>query len=119
MFKNLNKRALVTGLVTGVCNGLFGAGGGIVAVFALMAFTGYEQARAHATAISIMLPLTAVSALIYVCNSAVDWSALLYVAPSLTLGSLLGAKLTGKLSAKWLNRIFSALMLAAAIWMLL
>lgn len=119
MFKKLNKKALIAGLITGICNGLFGAGGGMVAVFALVALTGYEQARAHATAISIMLPLTAVSALIYVCNSAVDWNAVLYVAPSLTLGSILGAKLTGKLSAKWLNRIFSALMLAAAVWMLL
>ena len=119
MFKNVNKKALLAGLLTGLCNGLFGAGGGMVAVFALRSFAGCEQARAHATAISIMLPLTAVSALVYVCNSAVDWSALLYVAPALTLGSILGARLTGKLSAKWLNRIFSALMLAAAVWMLL
>ncbi len=118
MLKKLNKKALLAGLLTGICNGLFGAGGGMVAVFALKSLTGYEQSRAHATAISVMLPLTAVSALVYVCNSAVDWTAVLYVAPSLTLGSVLGAKLTGKLSPKWLNRIFSALMLFAAVWML-
>ncbi len=113
-----NKKALLAGLLTGICNGLFGAGGGMVAVVALMALTGFPQARAHATAISIMLPLTAVSALIYACNSAVDWNAVLYVAPSLTLGGILGAKLTGKIPEKWLNRIFSVLMLAAAVWML-
>ncbi|HWR18237.1 MAG TPA: sulfite exporter TauE/SafE family protein [Clostridia bacterium] len=116
--KKQNKKALIAGLVTGICNGLFGAGGGMVAVFALQSLTGYEQARAHATAISIMLPLTTVSALVYISNSAVDWNAVLYVAPSLTLGSVIGAKLTGKLSPKWLNRIFSALMLFAAVWML-
>ena len=116
--KKLNKKALLAGLITGICNGLFGAGGGMVAVFTLQSVTGYEEARAHATAISVMLPLTTVSALVYICNSAVDWNAVLYVAPSLTLGSVIGAKLTGKLSAKWLNRIFSALMLFAAVWML-
>ncbi|MCE5236773.1 MAG: sulfite exporter TauE/SafE family protein [Clostridiaceae bacterium] len=117
--RSKGEKALLAGLLTGLCNGLFGAGGGMVAVFALRALLGYEQARAHATAISIMLPLTAVSALVYAGGSAVDWNALLYVAPSLTLGSILGARLTGKLSPRWLNRIFSALMLAAAVWMLL
>lgn len=109
---------MLAGFATGLINGLFGAGGGMIAVFALTRFSNYEQARAHATAISIILPLTAVSAAIYSLNSAVSWEALLYVAPPLALGSFLGARLTGKLSAKWLNRIFSFLMLFAAVWML-
>ena len=52
-------------------------------------------------------------------QGAVDWQALIYVAPALTIGSIGGAFLTGKLKSVWLNRIFTALMFFAGIWMVL
>ena len=112
-------KRLFAGLLTGIANGLFGAGGGMVAVAALKLICGYDEAEAHACAISIMLPLTVVSAAIYIMRGNVDYGALLYVAPALTAGAFIGALLTGKLNARWLNRIFCALMLFAAVWMLI
>lgn len=110
---------LAAGLVTGVCNGLLGAGGGMIAVLALQRFCGLPEKEAHATAIAVMLPLTALSGLLYALGNAVAWDILAFVAPALTLGSFLGAKLTGRLGDKALGRIFAALMMAAGLWMLL
>ncbi len=110
---------LLGGLITGVCNGLLGAGGGMVAVLALKRLCRLPEKEAHATAIGVMLPLTALSSLLYVLGGAVAWDVLAFVAPALTVGSLLGAKLTGKLADKALRRLFAALMMAAGAWMLL
>jgi len=56
----------VIGLVTGIANGLFGSGGGTIVVPAMVLLLKEEEHVAHATAISIILPLTLVSAFIYV-----------------------------------------------------
>lgn len=109
----------LTGLITGICNGLLGAGGGMLAVAALEGLCGLSEKEAHATALAIMLPLTGVASAVYAMQGAIPWQALAFVAPGLAAGSALGARLTGKLSDKALCRIFGTLMLVAGGWMLL
>lgn len=111
-------RRLLAGALAGLTNGLFGAGGGMVAVPALTGICGLEEKDAHASAISIILPLSAVSGAIYAINGNVDYTALIFTAPALTLGSFLGAKLLSRLPVKWVECIFNAIMLATGIWML-
>ena len=55
----LSQKALgwLGGGVTGLLNGLFGSGGGMVAV-PLLEHGGLEPARAHATSIAVILPLS-------------------------------------------------------------
>ena len=55
----LSQKALgwLGGGVTGLLNGLFGSGGGMVAV-PLLAHGGLEPARAHATSMAVILPVT-------------------------------------------------------------
>lgn len=117
--KKETRRALTAGLITGFLNGLLGAGGGMIAVLALSRSCGLTEKESHATAIAIMLPLTALSGLLYTLHSAVAWDVLAFVTPALTLGSFLGAKLTGRLPEKALRRLFAALMMAAGAFMLL
>lgn len=116
--KNMVNR-LLAGLLAGLANGLFGAGGGMVAVTALKLLCGFDDKRAHACAISIMLPLSTLSGAVYAFHGSVDYNALVFVAPALAAGGYIGAQLTGKLDNVWLNRIFCALMVFAAMWMLL
>ena len=118
IFTKENLKNAMAGLCAGICNGLFGAGGGTVAVLALER-AGLTPRQAHATAISIMLPLSAASGIVYAVGGGVDWRALLWVAPALTVGSAIGAKLTGKIQGKTLKLIFSIVMLAAGGWMAL
>ena len=97
--KNINK--LLSGLLAGLCNGLFGS------------------KDAHATAISIMLPLTFASAAVYCAGGGVDWHTLLFAAPGAILGSVAGAKLTGRMKSAALDKLFAAVMFCAGVWMLL
>ena len=56
------------GLTAGILNGLFGAGGG-VAVVPMLEKAGIEPKKAHATSISIILPLSLLSGIFYLLKS--------------------------------------------------
>lgn len=118
IFTKENLKNAAAGLCAGICNGLFGAGGGTVAVLALER-AGLSPKQAHATAISIMLPLSMASGIVYAVGDGVDWHAFVWVAPALTVGSAAGAKLTGRVRGKSLKLIFGIVMLAAGAWMAL
>lgn len=104
------------GIGTGIANGLFGAGGGMIAVPSLVKL-GKTQHVAQATALAAILPLSAMSAVAYVLKGAIE-PVSLWTALGALPGGLLGAWLMPRISAVWLSRIFSALMLAAGIRML-
>ena len=112
------KWTLPTGLVVGLLNGLFGAGGGTVLVPALEKFKPLETHKAHATALAVILPLSVVSAIIYVWGVDVNWPAVGLVSAGGVAGGVVGAKLLNKISAGWLNIIFGLFLAAGAIRML-
>ena len=64
MKKNNFFKRLTAGALTGAVNGLFGGGGGMIAVPLLGKMLGYEDKEAHATAIFVIAPVCAASALI-------------------------------------------------------
>ena len=55
--KRTEVKSIVCGAATGAANGLFGGGGGMIAVPLLRA-QGLEEKRAHATAIAVILPVS-------------------------------------------------------------
>ncbi len=112
------KKLYLAGLITGIVNGLFGAGGGIIAVVCLMRLADMEERKAHATALVVMLPLTVISVTLYLLRGAINWAPVPWVALGLLPGSFLGAKLLGRLQKKWLHRIFCLLMFAAGVRLL-
>ncbi len=118
--KNTKKRskAPLLAFMIGIINGLFGGGGGMIAVYALRKKEKLTRDKAHATALVVMLPLSIVSICVYFFLGHVDWQVVPFVAIGLLPGSLLGAKLLGKISTKWLRRIFSISMLAAGLRLL-
>ncbi|HHU62639.1 MAG TPA: sulfite exporter TauE/SafE family protein [Clostridiales bacterium] len=111
-------KVIICGLATGLFNGLFGAGGGIVLVPSLVLLLGVEEHDAHATAISVILPLTLISAFIYYTKGIANWDITLRVALGGMLGGYIGAKVMNRLSANLLRKIFSIFMVAAAIRMM-
>ena len=110
--------AAVGGLV-GFANGLFGSGGGTLLVPALQRFYGIETHKSHATAISVILPLSILSAWVYARGYDVDWRAVMWITFGGLPGGYLGAKLLTRISSKWLHRIFGAFMIVAATRMIL
>jgi len=113
-----NKWIFPIGILVGLANGLFGAGGGTVLVPALERFRPLETHKAHASALAVILPLSVISALIYVWGVEVDWPAVGFVSAGGIIGGILGARLLRKLSAGWLNMLFGLFLAVGAIRML-
>jgi uncharacterized membrane protein YfcA len=112
-------KIIMIGLVTGLCNGLFGSGGGTILVPSMVFILGMEEHKAHATAILVILPLTMLSTVIYLKNSYVDWPIALRIISGGLIGSVIGAKLLNKIPSSVLRKIFGGFMIIAAIRMVL
>ncbi len=116
--KNFSLKSFLFGTAIGAVNGLFGAGGGMLAVPFLKS-QGFEQKAAHKNAVAVILPITLVSAIMYAVKDYVDIKdAYLYI-PTGIIGSLIGTFLIKKISAKFLKVAFSAFMIYAGIRLLL
>ena len=110
----------VVGIVTGIVNGFFGGGGGMIVVPMLTMILGLEQKVSHATALAVILPVTVVSTVAYFLRGAVKAPTLtlVIVAVSVTVGGIVGALLLKKVSGKALSKIFAVLMLIAGVKMI-
>lgn len=109
----------IIGVVTGLLNGFFGAGGGTILVPAMERFLKTEEHKAHATAIAVILPLCIISMIVYLRNAQIMWRAVIYVSIGGIVGGYTGARLLGKIPSKWLHIIFGVFMIAAGVKMIL
>ncbi|MBR2498253.1 MAG: sulfite exporter TauE/SafE family protein [Clostridia bacterium] len=117
--KKFRLYSVLAGCFAGIINGLFGGGGGMIVVPMLTNLLRREENRAHATAILIILPLSIVSGLFYASFGNLDLSVGVPVTIGVTVGGALGALLLSKLTSKWIGVIFSVVMAAAGIKLLL
>ena len=108
----------VCGIFIGFINGLLGAGGGMLAVPILKKF-GLSQREAHENAIAVILPITVLSAMIYIFKDYVSISDSYSYLPTGLLGAVIATYLMKKISNLWLKRIFAAFMIYAGIRLLL
>lgn len=114
-----NKVKLISiGIITGFINGLFGSGGGTIVVPALVFFLGINDYKAHATAISIILPLSIISTIIYLSNKSINLKIALPVAIGGVVGSFIGAKTLNKIPINILRKIFGSVIIYTAIRMI-
>ncbi len=109
---------LLFGLAAGVVNGLLGAGGGILIVYALGYALGGQDADArdlYANALCVMLPISALSCMRYAMGGhlSVDGFSR-YVLPAL-LGGLAGGLLLGRLKTHALKKLFGALVIYSGL----
>lgn len=113
-----NVRIAVIGTTIGLVNGILGAGGGMLAV-PLLKKIGFSQKESHTNAIAIILPITIVSAAIYLFKDFVEIKDSLIYIPTGLLGAILGTYILKKISPKWLKRIFGILMVYAGVRLLI
>ncbi len=118
-----NKRSkiklLLIGILIGLVNGLFGSGGGTIAVPALVFVLGLNQHKAHATAISIIFPLSLISSFLYFRHGILNLKIAGLVALGGVIGSYIGAKNLKKVPSNILRKIFGIFMIIAAIRMVM
>ena len=108
-------RGAFTGVAVGAANGLFGGGGGMIAVPLLSGVMGYEEKAAHATAILIIAPVS----LAYAAAGYVSLNIVIPAAIGMTAGGALGALFLNRIPVFAVKAIFIAVMLAAGIRMVL
>ncbi len=113
MEPNIRRRAALCGLAAGAVNGLFGAGGGIVLLPLLSRWCGLGEKECFATALGILLPLSALSAILWLGREPVAFSAALPYLLGGVLGGFLAGKWMKKLPAVWLRRAFALLLLVS------
>ncbi|MBO7148420.1 MAG: sulfite exporter TauE/SafE family protein [Clostridia bacterium] len=113
---------LFAGFAAGIINGVFGTGGGIVLVFLLgwlmKEEIGYSPRDAFASVIAIVLPMSVVSAWLYIEEGNVSVSdASGYLLPAV-LGGITGAFFLDKINLKFLKKLFALLVVYAGIKMM-
>ena len=106
------------GILIGTVNILVGSCGGIVAVESLK-YDKLNQTQSHASAIAVILPLTLISAIIYLMKDNVELKdSYVYLLPGL-IGSIIGSLILPKIPKKVLSKIFSVFIIYAGIRMLM
>ena len=107
------------GLGAGILSGLFGVGGGIVMVPAMVLLAGMTQQRASATSLASIVPIAAVGAIIFGRADSVDLPAAGVLIIGSLIGVQIGARLMSRIGDDRLRIGFAVFMIAVALTMLL
>ena len=111
----------LAGLLAGTVNGLLGAGGGIIIIYALNKIIGekdLDKNGAFATALCIMLPISVLSVLIYSSRGHISMEGFgVFLLPAI-IGGALGGVLLGKLNTAFLKKLFAGLVIISGILLL-
>ncbi len=97
------------GLVSGVASGLFGVGGGIVMVPAMLFFLSppiRDIKQAIGTSLAVIIPTALIGSYKHFTQGNVDWRTALALAPLALVGGYSGAWLTTHIPAENLKRAF-------------
>jgi uncharacterized membrane protein YfcA len=111
---------IILGLVAGVLSGLFGIGGGVIIVPALILLAHMKPQMATGTSLgALLLPVGILGAWQYYRQHSLNVHASLWIALGLVVGAYFGAMLAMKLPPRELQRLFAVFLLFVAIrtWM--
>jgi hypothetical protein len=109
---------LLIGLAAGVLSGLFGIGGGILIVPALVHFAKLPIKTATGTSLgALLLPVGLLGAISYYQHGHLDVRASMLVAAGITVGAYLGARLSQNLEPMMLQRAFALFLVVVAVRM--
>ena len=111
--------AALIGLVSGIASGLFGVGGGIVMVPAMMFFMGMDIKAAVGTSLAVIIPTALAGSGKHYTQGNVRWLTALALAPTAMVGSVLGAHLTKIIPAADLKRAFGAFLILVGLRLLI
>jgi uncharacterized protein len=107
------------GLISGLTSGLFGVGGGIVMVPAMVYLLTMDIKLAVGTSLAVIIPTALSGVFKHTHLGNVDWKVALSLAPTAIIGSYLGAWLTKEISSANLKRAFGGFLILVGIRLLL
>jgi uncharacterized membrane protein YfcA len=107
---------LLIGLLAGVLSGLFGIGGGILIVPALLLVARMTPATATGTSLgALLLPVGALGAWQYYKNGHVDVRASLLIALGLLAGAFFGARVAQGMDPVLVRRAFAVFLMLVSV----
>ena len=110
---------VIIGLMAGVFGGMFGVGGAIIMIPALVYFLGVDQHTAQGTSVAIMLPPIGLFAAYnyYKAGQVNIWYAVI-IAFAFLIGGFFGSKIALTLPENLMKKIFGILLILVALRML-
>lgn len=98
------------GVTAGILSGLFGIGGGLVIVPALMLFAKFSQLSANGTSLAVLLMPVGFAAVVnYYRKGNVDFRAALIIAVSLFIAAAFSSSFAQRINPAYLRIIFGIL----------
>lgn len=105
----------LTGAGAGIANGIFGAGGGMILVPLFCRWCGMEEKRAFATSVSVILPMSVVSSIVYLLREDMALSAAWPFLAGGLVGGLIGGRVFQRVPTAWLKKIFAVFLLYGGV----
>ncbi|MEW6304488.1 MAG: sulfite exporter TauE/SafE family protein [Verrucomicrobiota bacterium] len=110
--------AALIGLLGGVTSGMFGVGGGVVMVPAMMFFLGVNIKTAIGTSLMVIVPTAMMGTWKHHTQGNVEWKIGFALIPTAIIGGFIGAWLTKLIHADDLKRAFGGFLIAVGIKLL-
>jgi len=109
---------VIIGIISGIAAGLFGIGGGIVIVPALIYWAGFSQHMATGTTVALLLPPIGLAAAFeYYRHGNVDVKAAAILAATMFLGSWVGAYFANQMGGPQLRLIFGLFVCVLGVYL--
>jgi uncharacterized membrane protein YfcA len=107
---------IVIGIISGLLAGVFGIGGAIIVIPALIFILGLSQHEAQGTSLAFMIPPVGIlAAWNYWKAGHVNWKIALVLSITFVVGAYFGSQLSLNISEKMLRRAFGVLMIVMAV----
>ena len=103
------------GIVAGIVNGFFGAGGGLIIVPMLKKYDLSKSRVIHATTLGCVLFMCLSSSIIYFIDNCIDYKLIIFCTIGSLIGSVLAVKLLKKLKNIYIDLIFSFVLIFAGL----
>jgi hypothetical protein len=110
--------AAVIGLFSGLISGMFGVGGGIVMVPAMVLWLKLDMRVAVATSLVVIIPTTVAGSILNQSLGRIDWRVVLALAPLAVVGGLAGTWLKEAIPATGLKQAFGGVLILVGIRLL-
>jgi len=109
---------IALGIITGIIAGMFGKGGGLVIVPALIKLFGYEPKKAAATSLAaLQLPVGLPGIIVYAENGHLHIMNAAIIAIGIVAGAFLGTKLAINMSSAIFKRVYAFFLVIMAFYM--
>jgi uncharacterized membrane protein YfcA len=109
---------ILIGLFAGILGGVFGIGGGVVIVPALVLLLGFPQQKSQGTSlVALLAPVGLLAMLEFKKRGDVDFVVGVLIAFGFLLGAFLGSKVAVGLNEDIMRKLFAVFLAAVSVWM--